>query len=1112
MKKVFLFFAIVMLVDVFVPTFAAQERGAGGPVRGSSNAAASSGPRPSSTSTAQRSQTASSSGLRPSTEANVGRAAATRKIVQPVQSRNAASGSRQTATIQSRAAVQNKIVAQPATAGRAGGLRTRAAARPVITSNAVRTTATAARNAIRQSQIPNRTRAAATGGVVRGVGKSISETYTTCRETYFSCMDEFCANKDAALRRCACSSRLHEFDDDKKALDKAEAQLTEFNERLLSVNMDKEDAEAMVRATEGETAYNTKDTSESQQALDAILKRINAKTTDTRQTQSLAALQMMRFDSSSDMFDSVDLTAGATTVTKDGDALYRDALPICVDMAAEVCEAADVSIVQSAYQMSIEQDCNTIAKNYDSLRAAARSKAREGSALLDMSRLTNYQERNSADIITCTKQMMEFATNDSVCGADFGKCLDFKGEYINPMTGGAVLTENLAELENLIVRPTGNETWAGVQANTPMIKFLESKRIYIDHVVENCDDIKEDAWNNFLEEAMGAIKVAQEQRLENMRQGCITLIAQCKTNIEKSIQEFDSRALSIFGITKDAVVNKMCSDIQIACSALMKSRDEVEDGGGNGRVGKDWENGMEYIDVQKIYETVLQNCRIVGQECIKLQCKSSGDQFGLCSEWDSIQRAKIISANRTNNYCYNEVLNCIGDVSPEILEKIGILFSNDFQHVSVLGDSEVQYKYSLSDIDVARKLGKNIWGMCSSGPIDSNSRIMTVDNYIDIENTLKQLIVQKDDNDGITNIANVGPQFVFSGDNESSATPALFYNIRPLADSQPTLLSWFATSTRNDDCYTGLCEDGSFGLFSFYDILGKIDICSNFGSSAYENCGNGMVSGGITGNDPSSIIRISKNTMGVDNTFSVVADMSRNENYFTNCCPDKIKDELGNCCQGPEPMTTIEVNIQFESESMTNLCNPAGQCCFELAPDAEKTGGYTSNWTTSRTPPNTYCVPQTTNDDDETVVQQEFNYIATNGGTHLFCMGRLNTEDLSSVIGNDICDGMLVTVTADGIYRSKFGAGATEKFLNYFYYNDANIATERSDLHILYTYRGTTPMWVNSNGGFFNNSSTEERDKKINHSVAYCKYGFLLSRHGFECCTSAMQCKDYQIQ
>ena len=39
-----------------------------------------------------------------------------------------------------------------------------------------------------------------------------SADYSKCKTVYYECMDEFCANKDANLHRCACSSRVHEFD------------------------------------------------------------------------------------------------------------------------------------------------------------------------------------------------------------------------------------------------------------------------------------------------------------------------------------------------------------------------------------------------------------------------------------------------------------------------------------------------------------------------------------------------------------------------------------------------------------------------------------------------------------------------------------------------------------------------------------------------------------------------------------------------------------------------------------------------------------------------------------------------------------------------------------
>ena len=74
-----------------------------------------------------------------------------------------------------------------------------------------------------------------------------SRDFKSCRDVFHSCMDEFCANKDATLKRCACSSRLHEFDGMKKQLEKVEDKLLDFSQRLLTVNMDKEDAMELLK-------------------------------------------------------------------------------------------------------------------------------------------------------------------------------------------------------------------------------------------------------------------------------------------------------------------------------------------------------------------------------------------------------------------------------------------------------------------------------------------------------------------------------------------------------------------------------------------------------------------------------------------------------------------------------------------------------------------------------------------------------------------------------------------------------------------------------------------------------------------------------------------------
>ncbi|MDR2268724.1 MAG: hypothetical protein LBD94_00895 [Rickettsiales bacterium] len=1010
-----------------------------------------------------------------STANNASRSAVVRKVAaSPSQQTARESASRQ--QVVSRSAVQSKIIAPTAAASRTAPISarnaattSRAAARPVISSDAARTTARVARAAIPGAA---RSRAAVANKVV---GTSISPTYSVCRETYFSCMDEFCANKDATLRRCACSVRMHDFDDDKKKLETAQTKLTDFNERLLAVNMDEEDVEAMVESTEGEDAYNTEDKSASQKVLDEILKKINAKTTDALQTQSLAALDLSISNVTGDMFDSVDSMLGASMTTKEGEALYRAALPICVEMANEVCEPADIKIVQSAYQMSIEQDCNTLTKNYESLKSGALSKAKEASALLDMSRLTNYQTRNSGDMVGCTKQMMEVMNTDSVCGENLGKCLDWSGKYIDPLTGSAILSENLAKLGNILTMPGGDGKWATIESNADMIRFLESKKTYIEPAMKNCEEIQTAVWENFIEYALAKIKVAQNQKLESMRQNCTPLVGQCKSETVQSIKDFDSRALSIFSIAADTTVNKMCADIQSACGALMSSLDSNSDTNSeSGNESSTWASSMESIDLQRTYEAVLQNCKIVGQECVKMQCQTVESQFGLCLDSSSPQRRNVLNDILDNNYCYTEVEKCVGMVPTGDLEKIEEMREGygDFNSKPTIipepeedkEQEEPRYPNG-DDTDIKTKIAKNIWGGCSHKLTYPDSKI----RYEDVFND--------------------------------------------------TVLAWFKGYT-NDSCFSGYCPDDQ--IFLWNEQGGTSCESNPFASSAYEMCSNSideMESGGIVKNaDATNQVSINNGIYDLDSIVLVhkggingrmyYQESETETSYFTNCCFSGKKDSFGNCCEyangKKDEMTLFLTGIGFNKSSTDGLCDPSRQCCFE---DSQRSG----------TADGKYCNPLESN--------SSWEYIASVGKKHLFCMGSLNFEHYGTTDTNinKTCVGTFVMVDGEtGIYTSRLNGG-NEKYLNYIYYNNSFGDAEKDRHHRLFVYlsedsdvcedasKGWNELTLSGNGVY---CTPHKELSNIKHRIAYCEDGFWINTEDqnqkFGCCTQSGNCKNYK--
>lgn len=482
-----------------------------------------------------------------------------------------------------------------------------------------------------------------------------------CREVFYGCMDEFCANKDTQLKRCACSTRINEFKGSKENLALVEEKLLDFSQRLLTVSMDKEDAAVLNQATAGELAFAQSDTSKSKQMLDEIANKLNTSFNDSNFDQGLNAISLsLNTDAA---FDTIDPTAGASTTTKSGTALYSAALPVCREMAQEVCTPDELSIAEGGYQMLIEQDCNTVKKSYQAQSDAARTKVFESGALLDISRLDVHQQRNSDDILTCKTKMLNMLTDSMVCGTDMGKCLDTSGQYIDPTTGDAILSPKLSNLANLIKRPeSDSQTWTTISENTRYVSFLNSKKKFLEPAMEKCQDIADYVWDLFIEDALSQIKIAQDAKLEQIRQSCTTLTAQCLDTTLDSITEFDARALSIFGISADKTANAMCADVKSACTALFQTT-----GSGDDSPVNDWESGITEITTTKSYETILSTCREVGRNCIIQACTSITGNFGLCEDIDkSINRKAII--NRTA--CWNEVYECVASAGTDTIAKI----------------------------------------------------------------------------------------------------------------------------------------------------------------------------------------------------------------------------------------------------------------------------------------------------------------------------------------------------------------------------------------------------------------------------------------------------------
>ena len=469
------------------------------------------------------------------------------------------------------------------------------------------------------------------------------------------------------------------------------------------VNLDKEDAAAINVASEGELAFAKKDSSESEKLLKKITDALNT-SGDSKINNNLSSLSL-DMDSA---WDSVDSTSGIATTSKNGIDLYNAALPVCIDMAKEICSDEELDIAQSGYKLTIQQDCNTVAKSYNSQYNNAMNKIHESSALLDMARLNAYQQRNSDDVLTCKKKMLEQLSDESVCGKNLYKCLDTTGQYINPSTGEAFLSENLYNLTNLLTTPGENETWAKVGQNDKFVSFLTTKKKFLEPAMEQCQDMADTIWKEFIGDALAQIKLAQNAKLEEVRQSCTKLVAECKTGKQETLADFDNRALSTFSVIADTTVNAVCKNVESSCVSLLNNL---------GDVNNEWKEGMVKVAADISYEKIIETCTTVGQNCIIQQCNGSAGNFSLCEDSASSPRRAILQRKA----CWDEVVACVkqaanlDDISTDIIKDRNNFYKSTYyiNNTEDIDETTMEYIPKLcSSTDKACLLAEKIWGNC----------------------------------------------------------------------------------------------------------------------------------------------------------------------------------------------------------------------------------------------------------------------------------------------------------------------------------------------------------------------------------------------------------------
>ena len=482
-----------------------------------------------------------------------------------------------------------------ATTSRAG---VRSPARGAVVSNAVRGGASVARsassNAIVRGSNARSTVNVSTArnampinnsrvGVARATAvyndiSKIGGGYAACRESYATCMDQFCANANDTYRRCYCSSRFMDFRNTENALDEARTLLMRFEDNNLNA-VDKTAAEvnAMYSASVGEAAIKN-DTSAAAKILDEIGDLLSGKkkVSNSGYSNSLGVISLdfsddiddIWSDGGNSLFSSGYYSGGQNLSDLEGVNLYNAANKQCMNLISASCEnAAVANMARSSYSILITQDCNAYEKSIDKKVESVKQTVRTAEKYLREARLAEYRSHNSADVNECITKVRSAVTADAACGANYKRCLDYTGAYINPSTGEAIYSPRLFQLADLI-NLSGADGSDILAENEQFNKFLESRKIFANAALDTCRDISKTVWTEFKRTALIEIAQAQDEKIEEVKMSCVGTMTDCYDTQSSALKDFDNTTAQMVGALSAYAAKQMCMEKVTACAAL----------------------------------------------------------------------------------------------------------------------------------------------------------------------------------------------------------------------------------------------------------------------------------------------------------------------------------------------------------------------------------------------------------------------------------------------------------------------------------------------------------------------------------------------------------------
>jgi hypothetical protein len=385
----------------------------------------------------------------------------------------------------------------------------------------------------------------------------LGDGYTTCRDAYFACMDQFCALRSDTYRRCMCSSRLQQIRERERNFETATGMIKVFEDNNLNV-VDKSASEvkAMYNASDGEEGMK-EDKSESKKQLSGINQILSAKPSDSANNmKNMTAI-----------WDTTNMVSGSDIAKLESTSLYNAVHAQCTEMVAPSCvRAATFNMVASAYGMYIEQDCTALKNSLDKKQREMVNNTKVASDALETARLENYNEHNSDEITACLDKVRTDMYGDAACGKNNVKCVDYSGRFININSGEPIYTVDFYMLRDSISLSgdvLNNST------NMPYINMLNDKKVVAKSSLDKCRDVSNEVWDEYVRQTLVDLSQQQMSKVKEVQNKCIQTVSDCYDEKLEQLRQFSSDiSQENVAAQQTSLTEEMCKQKLDTCAIL----------------------------------------------------------------------------------------------------------------------------------------------------------------------------------------------------------------------------------------------------------------------------------------------------------------------------------------------------------------------------------------------------------------------------------------------------------------------------------------------------------------------------------------------------------------